>query len=282
MSSPRRRAAVAARRRARSSLRSRLAAPAAPARAPPPPPPISAPSAIVMEPATGDVRLRARGRRRAAPSPPTTKLMTALLTMERARLGDVVAARADYRALPVESQLGLRTGERMTVADLAARPDARVGQRRGRDARGGRRAARAPRVRPADEPARPRARAHGHALRQPDRARRAAQLLLRARPRRGSPSRCAACRSSAALADRTRAVARSGDRTRTVRNRNTLVGDGPRWVNGLKTGHTLGAGYVLVGTGTRARRHRRLRGARHALGGRRATATRSQLLSLGH
>ena len=53
------------------------------------------------------------------------------------------------------------------------------------------------------------------------------------------------------VADRTRAVLASGDRTRTVRNRNTLVANGPRWVNGLKTGHTLGAGYVLVGTGTR-------------------------------
>jgi D-alanyl-D-alanine carboxypeptidase (penicillin-binding protein 5/6) len=36
-----------------------------------------------------------------------------------------------------------------------------------------------------------------------------------------------------------------------VRNRNTLVSEGPAWVDGLKTGHTLGAGYVLVGTGTR-------------------------------
>jgi D-alanyl-D-alanine carboxypeptidase (penicillin-binding protein 5/6) len=35
-----------------------------------------------------------------------------------------------------------------------------------------------------------------------------------------------------------------------VSNRNTLLGRVP-WVNGVKTGHTLGAGYVLVGSGTR-------------------------------
>ena len=33
-------------------------------------------------------------------------------------------------------------------------------------------------------------------------------------------------------------------------SRNTLLGRAP-WVNGVKTGHTLGAGYVLVGSGTR-------------------------------
>jgi D-alanyl-D-alanine carboxypeptidase (penicillin-binding protein 5/6) len=53
------------------------------------------------------------------------------------------------------------------------------------------------------------------------------------------------------LADRTRVALATGDRPRAVPNRNTLVSTGPRWVNGLKTGHTLGAGYVLVGTGTR-------------------------------
>ncbi len=35
-----------------------------------------------------------------------------------------------------------------------------------------------------------------------------------------------------------------------VTNRNDLVGR-VRWINGVKTGHTLEAGYVLVGSGTR-------------------------------
>jgi D-alanyl-D-alanine carboxypeptidase (penicillin-binding protein 5/6) len=42
----------------------------------------------------------------------------------------------------------------------------------------------------------------------------------------------------------------SGDHPRTVTSRNTLLGRAP-WVNGVKTGHTLDAGYVLVGSGTR-------------------------------
>ena len=41
-----------------------------------------------------------------------------------------------------------------------------------------------------------------------------------------------------------------GNETRTVTNLNDLVGR-VSWVNGVKTGHTLDAGYVLVGSGTR-------------------------------
>jgi serine-type D-Ala-D-Ala carboxypeptidase (penicillin-binding protein 5/6) len=46
------------------------------------------------------------------------------------------------------------------------------------------------------------------------------------------------------------ATLESGDHPRTVTSRNTLLGQEP-WINGVKTGHTLGAGYVLVGSGTR-------------------------------
>jgi serine-type D-Ala-D-Ala carboxypeptidase (penicillin-binding protein 5/6) len=42
----------------------------------------------------------------------------------------------------------------------------------------------------------------------------------------------------------------SGDRPRTVSSRNTLL-ERAEWVDGVKTGHTLGADYVLVGSGTR-------------------------------
>ena len=42
----------------------------------------------------------------------------------------------------------------------------------------------------------------------------------------------------------------SGDRSRTVSSRNTLLGRA-EWIDGVKTGHTLGADYVLVGSGTR-------------------------------
>jgi serine-type D-Ala-D-Ala carboxypeptidase (penicillin-binding protein 5/6) len=50
--------------------------------------------------------------------------------------------------------------------------------------------------------------------------------------------------------DRTRATLQTGSRPRTVVNRNTLVRTVPD-VDGVKTGHTQGAGYVLVGSATR-------------------------------
>ena len=52
------------------------------------------------------------------------------------------------------------------------------------------------------------------------------------------------------VADRTSATLSTGYRERTIRNRNTLLTKDRR-VNGLKTGHTLMAGYVLVGTRSR-------------------------------
>jgi serine-type D-Ala-D-Ala carboxypeptidase (penicillin-binding protein 5/6) len=52
----------------------------------------------------------------------------------------------------------------------------------------------------------------------------------------------------ARVVDSPSATLRSGDRARTVTSRNTLLGRAP-WVSGVKTGHTLGADYVLVGSG---------------------------------
>jgi serine-type D-Ala-D-Ala carboxypeptidase (penicillin-binding protein 5/6) len=52
------------------------------------------------------------------------------------------------------------------------------------------------------------------------------------------------------IVDTEHAVLKTGDHTREITNRNTLLFEAP-WVNGVKTGHTLDAGYVLVGSGTR-------------------------------
>jgi serine-type D-Ala-D-Ala carboxypeptidase (penicillin-binding protein 5/6) len=49
--------------------------------------------------------------------------------------------------------------------------------------------------------------------------------------------------------DQTHAVLRTGNHVRFVTNLNDLVARF-RWVNGVKTGHTLDAGYVLVASGT--------------------------------
>jgi serine-type D-Ala-D-Ala carboxypeptidase (penicillin-binding protein 5/6) len=54
----------------------------------------------------------------------------------------------------------------------------------------------------------------------------------------------------ARIVDTQSATLRSGDQQRTVSSRNTLLGRAG-WIDGVKTGHTLDAGYVLVGSGTR-------------------------------
>lgn len=89
-----------------------LLAPAAAAQEPE----ISAPAAIVLEPSTGDVVYeKAPDERRQMAS--TTKLMTALLTLEQADL-DAVVSVPRYDALPVESAVRFTPGEKVTVADL--------------------------------------------------------------------------------------------------------------------------------------------------------------------
>ena len=79
-------------------------------------PVVRAPAAILVEPATGDVVFR-RNANDERPVASTTKLMTALLTLEREKLSTTLTT-IRYHAAPAESVIGLRAGERMTVADL--------------------------------------------------------------------------------------------------------------------------------------------------------------------
>jgi D-alanyl-D-alanine carboxypeptidase (penicillin-binding protein 5/6) len=223
-----------------------LCAPAAHAAAAPPP--ISAPSAVVVEASTGEVLYqRGADKRRAIAS--TTKLMTALLTAERTELGDMVTA-ADYVASPIESKLSLRPGERMSVADLLrglmleSANDAAVTL--GEHISGSRAAF----VRLMNRRARELKLENTHfanpiGLDEPgnyssahDLARLAVELRKHSFVRK--------------IANRTSATLSTGYRPRTIRNRNTLLGRDSH-VNGLKTGHTGAAGYVLVGTRTQRR-----------------------------
>jgi serine-type D-Ala-D-Ala carboxypeptidase (penicillin-binding protein 5/6) len=73
-------------------------------------------SAIVIEASTGQAAYKrdADDRRQIAS---TTKMMTALVTLQHADLDDVFRA-SSYRPAPIESQIGLRPGERMSVRDL--------------------------------------------------------------------------------------------------------------------------------------------------------------------
>jgi D-alanyl-D-alanine carboxypeptidase (penicillin-binding protein 5/6) len=210
------------------------------------PPAISAPSAVVVEASSGEVVYeRAAERRRAIAS--TTKLMTALLTMERAKLSDKATA-ADYVAAPIESKLSLRPGERMSVADLLrglmleSANDAAVTL--AEHVAGSRMAF----VRMMNKRARELELGNTHfsnpiGLDAPGNYSSAHDLArLAITLRRHSFIRKVANRTSATLA--------TGYRARSIRNRNTLLSI-DRHVNGLKTGHTAMAGYVLVGTRTR-------------------------------
>ena len=77
---------------------------------------VQAPNAIVLEVSTGEVACeRAADARRPVGS--AVKLMTALLTLERADLDETFTA-SDYRPSPIESKVGLLPGERMSVRDL--------------------------------------------------------------------------------------------------------------------------------------------------------------------
>jgi D-alanyl-D-alanine carboxypeptidase (penicillin-binding protein 5/6) len=211
-----------------------------------PPPAVEARNAIVVETSTGEV-VYARRPDRPRPIASATKLMTALLVLERLPRGRLVPA-SDYRPAPVESQIGLRPGERLTVADLlrglmlASANDAAVTLA---EATSGSRPAF---VRAMNARARKlgltRTRfANPIGLDAPDNrstARDLVRLTLQLRTHRFF-------RRIVALEQ---ATLRSGDRPRVVRNRNTLVGH--RRVDGVKTGHTRLAEYVLVASGRSA------------------------------
>jgi D-alanyl-D-alanine carboxypeptidase (penicillin-binding protein 5/6) len=210
------------------------------------PPAVRAPAAILVEPATGDVVFQ-RDARAERPIASTTKLMTALLALERAKLGDVVTT-VRYRALPVESVIGLRAGERMTVADLlrglllasandaAATIAARVGGSR-------RRFVRLMNVRARELGLRETHYANPIGLDEAGNHSSAEDLVkLTLILRRNEFFRRVTNLPSTTL--------RTGSRTRTITNRNLLVRNVPV-VNGVKTGHTSTAGYVLVGSATR-------------------------------
>jgi len=77
---------------------------------------IGAPNAIVVEVSTGESACERRADQR-RPVGSAVKLMTALVTLEEARLSETFRA-SSYDPAPVESQIGLLPGERMTVRDL--------------------------------------------------------------------------------------------------------------------------------------------------------------------
>jgi D-alanyl-D-alanine carboxypeptidase (penicillin-binding protein 5/6) len=224
-----------------------LATPAAAqARTPACPGTVGAPSAIVIEVSTGTVACaRAAGKRR--PIGSATKLMTALLTLEKAQLSDTFTA-ARYSAAPVESKIGLQPGERMRVRDLMrgllleSGNDAAVTLAEG--VSGSRKAF----VRQMNRRARSLDLDDTHfenpiGFDDPDNYSSARDLVTLATVLRTN-------RFFKKVVDTPSATLQSGVRKRTFANRNRLVRR-YEFVNGVKTGHTRGAGYVLVGSASR-------------------------------
>jgi serine-type D-Ala-D-Ala carboxypeptidase (penicillin-binding protein 5/6) len=176
-----------------------------------------------------------------------TKLMTAYAARRDLPLSKRVVA-PPYEALPAESLVGLRAGETITVRDLlyglilasgndaaVALADAAAGSQErfvaemNRDAR---------RLGLSDTHY-----ANPIGLDQPGNYSSAADLARLATELREDPF-------FRRVFDTAEITVRSGGRSIRLTNRNTLVRDVP-WVNGVKTGYTLSAGYVLVGSGTR-------------------------------
>lgn len=179
----------------------------------------------------------------------TTKLMTALVTLHHARLNQMFAD-PDYYPASVDSQIGLVPGERMSVHDLLiammlpsadeAAEDLAYNVGRGSVERF---------LGMMNARARELGLRHTHyttpiGLDTPGNYSSAADLVRLARYLLLTEpffKRVVASPS---------AVLRTGDHVRHVINLNDLVARVP-WINGVKTGHTLAAGYVLVVSGTR-------------------------------
>jgi D-alanyl-D-alanine carboxypeptidase (penicillin-binding protein 5/6) len=231
---------------ARAALVGAALAVLAPAASAAPPPSIGAKSAIVVDAATGEQLYgRAPDSERAIAS--TTKLMTALLTLERTKPTDVFTAPA-YGGAAAESRINLRRGERMTVGDLtralllASANDAAATLAEGiagsRSAFVDEMNARARQIGLTETNY-----ANPIGLDDPDNYSSASDLAALAR-------RLLTNKRFARIVDMPSATLKSGARERTILNRNQLVRRYP-FVDGVKTGHTIKAGFVLVGAGKR-------------------------------
>jgi D-alanyl-D-alanine carboxypeptidase (penicillin-binding protein 5/6) len=179
-----------------------------------------------------------------------TKIMTALVTLEHEHQLGVIFTQNGYRAAAVDSQIGLVPGERMSVHDLLLAlllPSADDAAEDLAYNVGGGSVDRFVVMMNAEAVRLGLTHTHyttpigldtpGNYSSPSDLDRLAAYVLAR------SPFfRRAVDLPSAVLA--------TGRYRRTVLNRNDLVGRVP-WITGVKTGHTLDAGYVLVASGTR-------------------------------
>jgi D-alanyl-D-alanine carboxypeptidase (penicillin-binding protein 5/6) len=223
-----------------------VATPAASAVAPPR---LGVRAAILIEQKTGQ-RLYGVGAERQLPIASTTKLMTALVTLEHEHDLSKVFVNPDYHVAAVDSQIGLAPGERMSVHDLLlalmlpsaddAAEDLAYNVGHGSVARF---------IAMMNAQARLLGLRHTHystpiGLDTPGNYSTAADLV------RLAGHDLTHSRFFARIVALAHAVLHSGAYPRYVVNRNDLVARYP-WIDGVKTGHTAGAGYVLVASGHR-------------------------------
>jgi D-alanyl-D-alanine carboxypeptidase (penicillin-binding protein 5/6) len=229
-----------------------LLLPAAAAAAPKPPahpqkgPQLAARSWGVIDARSGDV-LTSHAGNRELPIASTTKLMTAYVAMKEMPLDKIVRARP-YRAEYGESLMGLRAGERISVRDLLY----------GLILRSGNDAAHTLAIAAAGSELRFVAEMNRYAaalglshthyanpvgLDQKGNYSSAFDLMTLTR-------RLLAVPAFARIADSRTARLRSVHPPRRIATINELLLMAP-WVTGVKTGHTFGALYVLVGSGQR-------------------------------
>jgi len=213
----------------------------------PPKPPVLPARAWILIDARDGTELAGSSESDTVPIASTTKLMTAYLTLDRFPLGKVLTA-PGYSPLPAESVLGLQKGEQMTVRDLMTAmmlPSANDAAYALAENVSGSIPAFVMRMNEAagelglddttyttpvglDDPD------NGSSAR--DLAELARRLMRDERFRK--------------IVGQTSATLETGAIPRTVETRNTLMLADPT-VNGIKTGHTLGAGYVLVASAER-------------------------------
>jgi D-alanyl-D-alanine carboxypeptidase (penicillin-binding protein 5/6) len=212
-------------------------------------PGLRARAAILVSESTGQV-LYASNANLELPIASTTKLMTALLTLEHVPSLNTMFTAPDYYAAPGDSQIGLHPGERMSVHDLLL----------------------ALLIPSADDAAQDLAyNVGGHSV-----ARFIGMMNARARElglsqtHYSTPSGLDTPGNYSTAADLVKlstyllehnrwfgnivklqhAFLHTGSHPRYILSTNTLLSKVP-WLSGVKTGHTAAAGYVLIGSGSR-------------------------------
>ncbi len=208
---------------------------------------VTAPSAIVIEVSSGEAAC-AKDAESERPIASTTKLMTALLTLERTKLSRRIPT-SSYRPGPAESVIGLLPGERLTVRDLLHGLLVYSGNDAAMALASGVGGSERGFVRLMNRRAQQLGLRHTHyanpiGLDEAGNHSSAHDLVRLAVILRTNPF-------FRETVDAPEVTLHSGARVRHLLNRNDLVRRFG-WVNGVKTGHTRLAGYVLVGS---ARRH---------------------------